>query len=383
MKFLKKHLKNTLRHGIVQNRLNPNRGSNISSIVGLMLLATASFGALFSLRGSNAAIGDTSSLIVDKFDSPEDELLENSATSPGRRAQVAEPKTTTTRTIPSTKDSGASEESSEVQEQEQDYAKVECQIDEFHGIEEAGHAKGNKGPVVLRGVWEPPNEDWKAESGFLRQYGDVPFYIKDNFVQVKNEKCIAPFQDLWRYISSPGNDKLKRSMLAFTNDKENPTFFGETEGQEKMDYAIPNPVKHIDSFTIVSTMTKGQSHEMHRHGESWIGQAAGHKMWWFLPPHHKPPQKINACDYMMGKASPPKGTTTCIQSPGDVIWFPDQWFHATCSLTEWNVALGRQLGPRINQKFKTLPSSVDPAAKGKMQQTLRECSGAAPQSTAA
>ena len=77
----------------------------------------------------------------------------------------------------------------------------------------------------------------------------------DNFVQVRDDKkCVVQFNDLWAYITSPGNTQLKRKMLAFTNDKENPAMFG--EDGKKLQYEVPDPVKHIDSFTIVSTMAQ-------------------------------------------------------------------------------------------------------------------------------
>lgn len=224
---------------------------------------------------------------------------------------------------------------------------------------------GSRRPTVLRDVWKPPNESWNNEQIFLKRYGEIPYYIKDRFVQVHGEQCVAQFQDLWAYIRtslttsiSPELQKHRISLLTFTNDLENPALFG--EDRQKLGYQVPEPVQHVNDFAILSTMTRGQSHEFHKHGESWIAQASGHKVWWFLPPDVATrPIKQNACGYLDGTAKIPPGTTTCIQSPGDVIWFPKDWYHATCSLTEWNIAIGAQQGVRLRQEFKTLPMTID------------------------
>ena len=262
---------------------------------------------------------------------------------------------------------------------------VGCDIGEFskHDDMSSVRGAGSKRPVVLRDYWKPSDDNWKTEAAFLKAYGRIPYYIKDKYVQIHNDQCVAQFQDLWSFIvgqtsseeegaSSRNSNSTRRSLLAFTNNMENPALFGKQNND--FQYSIPEPVRHIDSFAILSTMTKGQSHEFHKHGESWIAQAAGHKVWFFLDPKKPRPQKVNACDYLSGKERPPDGTTTCIQSPGDVIWFPHDWYHATCSLTDWNVAIGQQLGPRLDQEFKTLPMTKDNSDRDAVHKTLTQCS---------
>ncbi|CAB9508862.1 O-methyltransferase [Seminavis robusta] len=256
--------------------------------------------------------------------------------------------------------------------EEQLFSLVENQIAEFHNAQDP-KGVGTRQPVVLRGVWEPPSDSWKSERAFLKAYSTIPYYIKDKYVQVKDETCVAQFGDLWNFIAG-NKTHPRKSLLAFTNDKENRALFG--QAGEKLPFDIPPVVQHIDSFSILSTMTKGQSHEFHKHGESWIAQAVGYKVWWFLPPTAKRPVKVNACDYLNGKEPLPKGAIkTTIQGPGDVIWFPHDYYHATCSLSEWTVGIGRQLGPRIRQNFKDLPLTIDNTDRTAVEKTLQRCSG--------
>jgi len=94
-------------------------------------------------------------------------------------------------------------------------------------------------------------------------------------------------------------------------------------------------------FKVFSAMTKGNSHPFHKHGEAWIGQVHGRKLWWFLPPETQPiPEKVNACDYLTGKVPIPEGTFTSLQEPGDFMWLPKNWYHATCALEDWSVGVG-------------------------------------------
>jgi len=236
---------------------------------------------------------------------------------------------------------------------------------------------GSQQPTILRDIWTSPDPKWSTEQSFLEHYGHIPYYIKDRFVQIRDEECVAQFQDLWSYIQAPAISSAaqqhRRSLLTFTNDLENPALFG--EDRRKLGYSVPPQVRHINSFAILSTLTRSQSHNMHRHGESWIAQAAGTKLWWFLPPSAPRPQKVNACGYLDGTVQPPPGATTCLQTPGDVIWFPKDWYHATCSLTDWNIAIGAQRGVRLRQEFQTLPRVVDNWNRSAVQETLQRCSG--------
>lgn len=278
------------------------------------------------------------------------------------------------------KDSDHDRHSPPQPEQEGPFAGVECTIQEYvHDNATRATGAGSQRPTVLRSIWTTPDKNWNHEDTFLQHYGHVPYYIKDRFVQVHGDHCIAQFQDLWAYIRSSTDNSTRpilqnhrRSLLAFTNDLENPALFG--EDRTRLGYAVPDLVQHVNSFAILSTMTRGQSHEFHKHGESWIAQAAGHKVWYFLPPTVERPTKVNACGYLDGTVTPPPGITTCTQSPGDVIWFPKDWYHATCSLSEWNIAIGAQQGVRLRQEFKTLPLTVDNSHEKRVQELLRVCS---------
>merc|ERR1712194_215670 len=49
--------------------------------------------------------------------------------------------------------------------------------------------------------------------------------------------------------------------------------------------------------------------------------------------------------------------STVLQNPGDTVFVPKDWWHATCALDDWTVAVGMQKGSphSFQQKFKPLP----------------------------
>lgn len=72
--------------------------------------------------------------------------------------------------------------------------------------------------------------------------------------------------------------------------------------QANLNYSTPAFVDHIDGFQVFSAATTAASHALHFHGESWLGQIAGRKAWWFMPPYTTETKrrvpKINACQFL-------------------------------------------------------------------------------------
>jgi hypothetical protein len=102
-------------------------------------------------------------------------------------------------------------------------------------------------------------------------------------------------------------------------------------------------------------------HYIHNHREAWLGLVQGRKWWFFLSAdmYEDMADGIGlrsigrndkgTCSYLQNgppSVSPnPHGARwlKCLQKPGEVIWFPDSWWHATCSLDHWTVGIGSQI----------------------------------------
>jgi cyclopropane fatty-acyl-phospholipid synthase-like methyltransferase/SAM-dependent methyltransferase len=226
---------------------------------------------------------------------------------------------------------------------------------------------GSKNPVILQG-WARP-EEW-TESKFLDKVGHYQQYLKDASVQPMKDRdgqqCKLPGSQIVRLIKQAPDQEL----LFFTNNKENEAFMNDLSSA----YQVPDALQHITGFQVFSMVPKGRSHSFHKHGESWLGQVEGRRAWWFLPPSAAKPVRINACNYLNGTAEPPAGTLTCIQEPGDIVWFPTDWYHATCALDDWTVGIGAQQGPLIRQQFGVL-DQTKAITSDEIKETIRSCVG--------
>jgi len=65
--------------------------------------------------------------------------------------------------------------------------------------------------------------------------------------------------------------------------------------------------------------------DAHAHGQTWVMQLVGSKIW-----KASPPRKFNTSEMM-----------ECEQKPGDLVYLPDSWEHATAQQT-WSVSFGSQ-----------------------------------------
>lgn len=99
-------------------------------------------------------------------------------------------------------------------------------------------------------------------------------------------------------------------------------------------------------------------HGMHRHKEAFLASLAGRKLWWAAPPHVEsgmaggrpnflykeltPEEGGWPCSWLLQEELVPPGVLRCVQGPGEVVLLPAEWWHMTCSLDEFNIAVGGQ-----------------------------------------
>ncbi len=227
--------------------------------------------------------------------------------------------------------------------------------------------RGSKEPILLE-EWTLPSGDW-TQRGLMKRVGNFPQYLKDLTVQpirdARREVCVLPGEVVASLLP-------KHNLLFFTNNKENEQFMKKLHRSSP-----PTPVQHINGFEVFSVMGLHKSHSFHRHGESWLGQVEGRRQWWFLPPDTTPPPpRVNACGYLTGESVLPLGVTTITQEPGQIIWFPKDWYHATCALDDWTLGIGAQQGPIIRQKFDKLDKWAQTTMTTKqIRTTIEECLG--------
>ena len=224
--------------------------------------------------------------------------------------------------------------------------------------------------------WGPKAlSSWRDRSQFVAKYGNHPQYVKRGDVQPFQDRdgrqCTARTSTLVQTmeerfanddvldseVPSINTRQMADDLLFFTNDRENPTFFDAI----RSDYDVPPPLETHPAwsapdkgFQVFSAMEQGSSHPFHFHDAAWLGEVAGTRLWFLLPPGTKISAKVNGCDYLLGKANIPQAAQACVQQAGEVMYLPPKWIHATCALENWSVGVGGQGGsPAVyNQDFE-------------------------------
>ena len=133
--------------------------------------------------------------------------------------------------------------------------------------------------------------------------------------------------------------------------------YGKGEAEEDLLNDLHTEYRNPDIFEAASlcrVFSFGGGHrgvQMMQHGVAWLGLVAGAKLWHLAPPH-LPKPKDRTCDplpaggmidYGLAKK---EGVTHCLLLPGETVFVPENWWHATCNLDPYTIGVGGQLWRR-------------------------------------
>lgn len=110
-------------------------------------------------------------------------------------------------------------------------------------------------------------------------------------------------------------------------------------------YIIPQIFRGIRKNPILSLGSHGSGIFAHQHDANFLTQVQGTKLWFIAPPEALKLPMRHPCSYI---AQRPPGVQACAIRPGETIYLPDRWHHATCNLGGegawglWNLAVGGQ-----------------------------------------
>ena len=122
--------------------------------------------------------------------------------------------------------------------------------------------------------------------------------------------------------------------------------------------AFPNP-EVFESASLCRVFSFGGGHrgvQMMQHGVAWLGLVTGAKLWHVADPELPKPSDRHCTDG--GKVdytlAAKEGVTHCLLLPGETIFVPEKWWHATCNLDEYTIGVGGQLWrPGLEESFET------------------------------
>ena len=110
------------------------------------------------------------------------------------------------------------------------------------------------------------------------------------------------------------------------------------------DYELPPFLDAISNVRLLSLGGRPEGVQMSRHHSAWLATIAGAKLWHLAPPERPQPSNRycpgrGKVDYELAKA---EGVIHCMAHPGDIVVVPDNWWHATCNMLPYTLAIGAQ-----------------------------------------
>jgi len=96
-------------------------------------------------------------------------------------------------------------------------------------------------------------------------------------------------------------------------------------------YTLP---KHSPALSF-GVAGPGTGVPFHFHGPGWAESIHGRKRWFLSPPHHRPefhPNKTTLQWFLQDYPKEKVALHECTVHPGEAIYFPDGWWHATLNI---------------------------------------------------
>lgn len=221
-----------------------------------------------------------------------------------------------------------------------------------------------QGPVVVRGISRSGAVAGLDRAGFLQEFGHLVFRLRP-CASLHEYGYPGPCEDLvtlQEYFD--GSTTLTQGLL-FEND------FHAAHGALRKAYEVPVPFETIHGRPIFSAGRRGTGVGFHRHSENWLAQLYGRKAWFLAPADTDRPPTRAPWLYIQDR---PPGVLYCVVEPGEALYVPDMWWHATWNLDEFNVALGWEGGD--SQGWSDVMHAIADGDRGRVERALRvACSG--------
>ena len=114
------------------------------------------------------------------------------------------------------------------------------------------------------------------------------------------------------------------------------------------DFQVPKLFENVTYARVLSLGGGRRGVEMMQHCVAWIGMVAGRKRWYLADPKHT---NVHAnCD-SEGSVHDDR-ISDCVIEKGDVMYVPDYWWHATCNIDPYTVAVGTQCESKYYTKTR-------------------------------
>ncbi|CAE7883298.1 hmgA [Symbiodinium microadriaticum] len=170
----------------------------------------------------------------------------------------------------------------------------------------------------------------------LRSFGHMSMQLETGIDEsAANFRLTKEWRSLERYVHQPTGGQELAFEHGFTGSLSRSVWSSRFP-------ALPSLLKEVLAFPILTLGVNGTGTSMHKHEETWLLLLSGRKAWWISEKSNVPATfaRRNPCQHI--DSSTPPGYQFCIQQPGEVVYFPDDAFHATCNIDSFVWGLGSQ-----------------------------------------
>ncbi|XP_030649530.1 jmjC domain-containing protein 8 [Chanos chanos] len=189
-------------------------------------------------------------------------------------------------------------------------------------------------PVILRGVTD--NTKFRflcSKSHLLQEYGERTIRLSTANTHSYN-KVDVRFEEFVKYLLTPQSvDSLGSETLYFFGDNNFTEWHSLFDEYDAPPYNLPH-TSPAYSFGIAGP---GTGVPFHWHGPGFSEVIYGRKRWFLYPPEQAPEFHPNHTTLSWVTHSYPglgiqQRPLECTIHPGEVLYFPDRWWHATLNL---------------------------------------------------
>ncbi|KAM9745018.1 LOW QUALITY PROTEIN: jmjC domain-containing protein 8 [Menidia menidia] len=189
-------------------------------------------------------------------------------------------------------------------------------------------------PVIIRGLTD--NTDFRlmcSRSNLLREFGSSKIRLStaNTFSYRKVEVLLQDYVEQLLKPQSP--DALGSETLYFFGDNNL------TEWRRLLELYRPPPYgpPHLSPALSFGLAGPGSGVPFHWHGPGYSEVIYGRKRWFLYPPDQEPHFHPNRTTLSwLRETYPhlpgPEAPMECTIRPGEVLYFPDRWWHATLNL---------------------------------------------------
>ena len=237
-------------------------------------------------------------------------------------------------------------------------------------------------PVLLTGLTDhwPASTRWAEVENFLAKHGDLEVALRKQLVLGDDPDGVI--QNVSEYLQSC---HATGGHIQFTFENLKTFRRLAPEYASGIPPLMPPVLRGIHKKPAFSLGRNGTGSGMHQHEEAWLAQIAGRKVWLVAPPSEQAApavlkaNKVLPCQLLgrivaAGQPHSLPGTSAtiapvqlCAVRPGEIIYVPFGWHHATCNLDPFTLGVG---GRGDSSKWPALLHSIQTGDLAGLQQEL-------------